>query len=110
MMRLGVGLLTVIVGVVFLAGPGNSQEKKAKGQLPPGWKKLDLTKEQEVKIRGIAADYQMKINALEKQIDTLKVSRKRDQVKVLNEEQKEKLRKLVLGDDKEKAKTPPKEK
>jgi Spy/CpxP family protein refolding chaperone len=103
-MRRSLVVGVVMVVVALMVGPGTSQEKKPKGSLPANWKKLDLTKEQETKIRAIAANYQGKINALEKQIEDLKTQRRTDQVKVLTEEQKEKLRKILLG---EKTKTPP---
>lgn len=98
MLRVCLAFLTVTLGVALLAGPGTSQEKKPKGTLPPGWKKLELTKDQEIKIRAISVDYQIKIIAVEKQIAMLKTARTRDQVKVLNEAQKEKLKNLILGE------------
>jgi hypothetical protein len=114
MMRACVAGGLVLLAVFFVAGTGTSGgTKKPKGSLPIGWKKLDLTKEQEVKIRGISADYSSKIKALYKQIDDLREQEKAAQVKVLNEDQKEKLRKLVLGETPAKDKKitpPPKEK
>ena len=113
MMRSCIAAGIVLLAVVFVAGPGTGGGvKKSKGSLPIGWKKLDLSKEQEAKIRGISADYQMKIKALYKQIDDLKDQEKTAQVKVLSEEQKDKLRKLVLGETpaKDKKNPPPKDK
>jgi len=109
MMRACVAGGLVLLAVFFVSGTGTTGgTKKPKGSLPIGWKKLDLSKEQEVKIRGISADYSTKIKGLYKQIDDLREQEKAAQVKVLTEDQKEKLRKLVLGETpKDKKITPP---
>ncbi len=104
-MRLSMVLGLVMLGVALLVGTGTSGgTKKGKGSLPANWKKLDLSKDQEVKIRAIAADYQVKIHALQKQLDDLKVQQRKDQFKVLSENQKEKLRQILLGETPEKEK------
>jgi len=88
-----------VLGLALVVGTGISQgTKKTTGQIPANWKKLGLSKEQEVKIRAIAVDYTAKIRKLEMQIEDLKSQRLTDQVKVLNGEQKDKLRKLVTGE------------
>jgi hypothetical protein len=100
----------VLSAVLFMADTGTSGgTKKPKGSLPVGWKKLELSKEQEVKIRGISADYSTKIKGLYKQIDDLRDQEKAAQVKVLTEDQKEKLRKLILGEATKDKKVTPKE-
>ena len=90
-----------ILGAALLVGSGESQEKKdkAKGQLPPGWKKLDLSKEQILKIYDVQGKYKARIRDLEKQIADLRGQEKTEMIAVLTNDQKEMLRKLTLGDD-----------
>ena len=105
---LGVALL----GIALVVGTGNSGDsKKGRGQLPAGWKKLGLSKDQTGKIYAIQAQYKAKIAGLEEQLRDLREKQKSEMVRVLTEDQKEKLRKLVLGESTPKEKkTPPKEK
>jgi hypothetical protein len=110
MVRAGLACLTVILGIVLLAGPGTSQEKKPKGQLPQHWKKLDLSKEQIGKIYSIQGTYKTKIKGLKDQIAALEKQEKGEMFKVLNEEQKEKLRQIVLGESGKEKAPPPKDK
>ena len=100
----------VMVIVALMVGTGSSQDKKTKVSLPQYWNKLDLSKEQSAKIRAIGTDYQAKINALEKQIEDLKSKRRGDQYKVLNETQKEKLKKILTGEPGKEKTPPPKDK
>src|SRR5579864_610683 len=97
----------VIVTVALMVGTGSSQEKKTKVSLPQYWNKLDLSKDQATKIRAIGTDYQAKIHVLEKQIADLKSQRRAAQYKVLNENQKEKLKKILLGETSEDKKATP---
>jgi Spy/CpxP family protein refolding chaperone len=107
MLRLTSVVGVAVLGLALLVGAGTSQgPKKSIGQIPSGWKKLSLTKEQEVKIRAISVEFRGKIRDLEKQIDELKAEEKRKQVQVLTEDQKDKLRKLATGE----STTPRKEK
>jgi len=88
-----------VLGLALVVSTGISQgTKKATGQIPANWKKLGLSKDQEVKIRAIAVDYTAKIRKLEAQIEDLKSQRLSDQVKVLNDDQKVKLRKVLTGE------------
>lgn len=99
----------VLLGMALMVGTGISGgAKKVKGQLPPGWKKLDLSKEQVLKIYSIQTQYREKIKALEDQLKDLRSQEKSDMIKVLTSDQKENLRKIVLGEEK-KATTKPKD-
>lgn len=92
-----------ILGVALLVGTSASQEKdKIKGQLPPGWKELKLSEAQKEKVYEVNAAFKAKIDALNKQIKMLESDRKKAQVAVLTDEQKELLAKIVLGDTKKK--------
>src|SRR5438874_1977198 len=95
----------VLLGSALLVSSGVSQEKKdkAKGQLPPGWKKLDLSKDQISKIYDIQGKYRGKIRDLEKQIADLKIAERTDMAAVLTPEQKDLYRKLQLGEDTKKS-------
>jgi hypothetical protein len=100
----------VMLGMALLVGTaisGGEKKEKIKGQLPPGWKNLELEKDQVIKIYTIQTSYRSKVKALEEQIKELRAQEKADMVKVLTADQKEKLRKLILGEEK---KTSPKEK
>jgi hypothetical protein len=93
-----------ILGLALLVGTSASQEKKdkVKGILPPGWKDLNLSAAQKEKVYEINAQFKVKIDELQKQIKGLETERKKAQVAVLNEEQKELLAKITLGEAKKK--------
>ena len=110
-----------VLGMAFVVGTGNSQDKdkastKVKTSLPTGWKDLGLSKEQVFEISKIRANYKTKIKQLEDQIKDAKTHEKQEMVKLLTAEQKDKLRKSVIGEDttadatKDKAKTKAKDK
>ncbi|MBM4070037.1 MAG: hypothetical protein FJ271_13955 [Planctomycetes bacterium] len=91
----------ILLGMALFVTTGISGGgKKIKGQLPPGWKNLDLSKEQILKIYTIPTQFREKVKALEAQIKDLRVQEKSDMVKVLSAEQKEQLKKILLGEDK----------
>ncbi len=102
--------MTVIVGMAILAvacavGVGTSQDAKkdpAKPkatQLPPGWKDLGLTAEQKAEVKKIQQSYKSKIKGLEDQIKEAKAHERQEMVKVLTDDQKDKLRKLAIGEE-----------
>ncbi len=110
--------LSALVGMAFLGaalvvGVGVSQDKKdkkVKGILPPGWKKLELDKAQIQKIYEVQTKFRAKIKSLEDQLKELKTEERAEMVKVLTDEQKELLRKLTIGEPKDKKKPPEKDK
>lgn len=92
----------VLLGMALVVGTGLSGGGggKIKGQLPPQWKKLDLGKDQVIKIYTIQTKYREKIKALEVQLSELKDKQKGEMLDVLTDEQKAKLRKILLGEEK----------
>lgn len=90
-----------ILGLALLVGTGTSQEKKekVKGQLPPGWSKLELSAEQKAKIYTLQKSYRDKVKQLQKEIQQLQAQERKDMLSVLTDDQKDMLRKLTLGDD-----------
>lgn len=73
-----------------------AQEKgKAKGQLPQGWSKLGLSDEQKQKVYDIQAKAKAKIDELEKQIANTKSQQRKDELAVLTEAQKKKLKEIL---------------
>jgi hypothetical protein len=106
MRAMGLGIL----GIALVVGVGISGDTKKdkdkdppkKGNLPPGWKGLMLSKEQRDKLGTVMSEYKSKIVALEKQIDELKSAEKVEMYRVLNEDQKGILLKGLTGDDKDK--------
>ena len=91
-----------------------SQDKKdsrLKGQLPPGWSKLDLTAAQKEDIYRLNAEYKAKTDKLNDEIRQLQSELSRKRISVLTEEQRKKLVDLVVPETgKEKAKEKAKEK
>ena len=93
-----------ILGLALLVGTSASQDKKdkAKGQLPPGWKDLELTAAQKEKVYEINAEYKVKIDELTKKVKELEQQRNKARVAVLTDTQKELLAKITLGETKKK--------
>jgi hypothetical protein len=76
---------------------------KSKGTLPQHYKKLGLTDKQQQDIYKIQAGYHDKIEDLQRQLDDLKKQEKADIEKVLTDDQKARLKELLIGDlDKDK--------
>src|SRR5262249_18683210 len=96
---LGVLALLLAVRWLMAAGTKTDTEKKdpdpkAKGTLQANRKKLGLSEEQTQKIYKVQADYRAKIDVLEQQIKDLRQQEFTDQVKVLTEAQKARLKEL----------------
>ncbi len=89
------GSLVAVLAIALLFGgllPGDEKKPtKTRGQLPAGWKKLDLTASQKEQIYKISADYREKISALRKQIADLEEKRRGEMFQVLTAKQKAKL-------------------
>lgn len=100
MRRFCFALAAGILGIVLVSGGSGAQEKtKIRGQLPSGWKALMLDKSQVLKIYTIQTDFRKKYQDLEKQMEDLKAQEKQELVKVLTEDQKKLLIKLVVGEE-----------
>jgi Spy/CpxP family protein refolding chaperone len=100
------GSAVLVMGLVVSTGMSGG-EKKVKGQLPPNWKKLGLSKTQIEKVYDVQTKYRTKIKALEQQLDDLKAQRQKELLTVLTPDQKQKLSALTTGEER---KTPSKEK
>src|SRR5437763_289131 len=90
-----------ILGVAFLVGTsdgGGEKKDKLKGFLPQGWKDLNLTAAQKEKAYELMGTYKKKLEALKDQEKTLKQEEKADLAKILTDEQKEQLKKAVVGE------------
>jgi hypothetical protein len=66
-----------------------------RGTLPAGWKKLGLSDDQSAKIKKIAGDYRAKIDALEAQIKELRQQEFAEEVKLLTDAQKARLKEIA---------------
>ena len=85
-MRRIVPILGVLVGFMLAASAVSQDkggDKKLKGQLPPGFKSLNLSKAQVEKIYGLQMEYKDKIKKLEDEIKSLKADLKKAEVDVL---------------------------
>jgi len=92
-----------VIGLaLLLADRGFSQQDKGdpaakvKGQLPQGWGKIGLTDDQKQKIYATRATYKTKIDALKQQVTTLQSKEKAELEKILTEDQKTAIRRLLL--------------
>jgi hypothetical protein len=71
----------------------------AKHSLPQGWKALGLSDDQKKKIYAIEDEYEPKIAALKKQIETLQTEEKGKKYEVLSEDQKKRLKEIRESKD-----------
>lgn len=78
----------------FVVQKEKKKPKKPRGRLPNNYGKIGITSAQRTKIYGIQADYNGKIEALEKQIAELKEKRDGEIEAVLTPDQKKKLQEL----------------
>jgi Spy/CpxP family protein refolding chaperone len=109
----------LVVGLALLATSTSGQDKKddepkVKGKLPPHFSKLGLSDEQKDKIHKIDAAYKAKIDDLKKKLKDLEDEQREEERKVLTDQQRAKLRELLLGEkpdkDKDKDKDKPSDK
>jgi hypothetical protein len=77
------------------AGDNNASSAVGRGQLPPNFKKLGLSDEQTAKIREIHAGYRAKISDLEKKLHELRRQELSEELQVLTDAQKERLKELA---------------
>jgi hypothetical protein len=115
------GLLALFAGLLVLSGGSIGQENKpkeepkkqdkavkeepptkAKGTLPPNWKKVGLTDAQVQDIYKVQNKYDAEIDKLQAKIDELKANRTKDMQAVLTADQKKRLAEIVGGKDKDK--------
>lgn len=96
-MRIASVILVGLVGLVLCATDGISGGKpSAKGMLPANWKKLGLGKDQVDKIYKIQADFDAKLDDLQKQIKKLRDDEHKELLLVLTDPQREQLKKILL--------------
>jgi hypothetical protein len=93
----------LVIGLALLiADRGSSQQDKTdpaptvKGQLPKYWSKIGLSDEQKQKVYATEASYRTKIEALNQQVKRLKSQQKTALEKILTDDQKAALRRLLL--------------
>src|SRR5262249_59514949 len=87
--------VSVLVAADTKADPDKKDpDPKAKGTLRANWKKLGLGDDQTQKIYKVQADYRAKIDVLEQQIKDLRQQEFTDQVKLLTDAQKARLKEL----------------
>jgi hypothetical protein len=91
----GVGV--AVLAMAILVGSSDGQGK-TKGQLPQGWKDLGLTAAQKEKVYEINAKFKARLDQLDEQEKAIRAEMKAEQFKVLTDDQKEKLKKLVTGE------------
>src|SRR5260370_23276041 len=82
-------------GCLFGDDPKTTPE--ARGSLPQHWSKLGLTEEQKQKAYTLEKEYDAKIDALERQIKTVQEQKRDELAKVLTDEQKALLQKILTS-------------
>jgi Spy/CpxP family protein refolding chaperone len=110
---LGVALAGAFVAGVFVSDGLRSHaadEPKVRGTLYPKWGQIGLTGEQVQQVYKIQAKYKPEVEKLGEQIRDLKRKEKAEAEKVLTPAQKQRLRELLLGEEKPSDKAPPKDK
>jgi Spy/CpxP family protein refolding chaperone len=75
----------------------DEQPVRAKGVLPPNWKKLGLSDSQVQDIYKVQNKYDAEIDKLEARIKELKANRTKDMKAVLTPEQKKRLDEILTG-------------
>jgi TolA-binding protein len=110
----------LLVAALFGASGGFSQEKKEpakdvkeskekeskekepavkfKGSLPSRWGQIGLSEDQKQHVYKIQSQYRDEIDKLQAKIEELKSQQKKEMEKLLTEEQKKRLRELLLGE------------
>jgi hypothetical protein len=73
---------------------------KARGMLPPNWKRIGLTDKQVQDIYKVQGKYNDEIDKLEAKIKELKATRDKEMKAVLTDEQKKRLDDILTGKDK----------
>jgi len=96
-LRLLVGTLILVVaaGGGLLLGQDSKDSGKVRGQLPPNWGKLGLTDKQKQTVYRVQADYKKKIDPLEQKIQELRKQERSELLKVLNDDQRERLKEII---------------
>jgi hypothetical protein len=112
------GLLALFTGMLVLSGgivgqdnkpkedPKKQEAKKddppmkAKGVLPPNWKKVGLTDPQVQEIYKVQNKYDVEIDKLQAKIEELKANRTKDMRAVLTADQKKRLDEILSGEKK----------
>jgi hypothetical protein len=99
-LRLGVTVvaLTLMGAAYFQDKPDKDPPPKARGQLPPYFKKLGLRDDQVQAIYKVRADTKGKLSVLQRQIDKLRADEKEALEKVLTPEQLKRLKELRSGE------------
>jgi hypothetical protein len=103
MFRTSMAVGIAAIGLALLvADRGLSQQDKgepapaAKGQLPKYWNKIGLSDDQKQKLYAVHATYSAQIEGLNRQLRELKLKEKAEQEKILTDDQKTALRRIIL--------------
>lgn len=92
--------VAVLALAVLCQGQTQPTQPKTKGQLPPGWKALNLTPKQTTDVYAVRNAYKGKIKALDDQIKALKTEEHAEMVKLLTADQKAQLAKGLVPEAK----------
>ncbi len=109
--------LTSVLAVALLGCGllfGDDAKSTGKARLPKYWNKLGLSAEQKEKALAVTTEYGGKIDDLKKQISKLEKEQRTELSKILTDDQKEQLKKLLASkagfDESKSEKKPPSDK
>jgi hypothetical protein len=89
--------LCALLGIVSGSSFGDDKDAPVKGRLPTYWNKLGLSEDQKLKVFKVQTDFHDKTIALEKQLKDLKEKEKGELEQILSDEQKKRLREMLLS-------------
>jgi hypothetical protein len=89
-------VFAILLTTLTVSGQDKTESPKIKGWIPADWGKLALTDQQKKQIYTIQAEFQPKIQAIEKEIRLLKGKEWEDMKAVLTAEQKDHLKAIIL--------------
>lgn len=88
-------LVLALFGLISVGTIVGQEKGKARGQLPQGWSKLGLSDEQKQKVYEVQNKFKAKIDDLEKQIQQAKDQQRKEELAVLTDAQKKKLKAML---------------
>jgi Spy/CpxP family protein refolding chaperone len=88
-------LVLALFGLISVGTIVGQDKAKARGQLPQGWAKLGLSDEQKQKVYEVQNKFKAKIEDLQKQIEQAREQQRKEELAILTDAQKKKLKEMM---------------